>query len=221
MRPLLDDLLAAVLPAWCAGCGARGAALCGDCRARARAAPRSGALPGIAWSVSCYAYEGAVREAIARAKYRSHRAALRDFAGDLVAAVARAPARINVVTWAPASRSRLTGNGVDHAALLARAVARPLAAPVRRLLVRTGDASQTGQDAATRRRGPALRATATLHGETVLLVDDVTTTGATLAAAGRVLHGAGAGTVFAATIARTPPRGSRPAAAYTFSTIRE
>lgn len=221
MRPLFDDLLATVLPAWCAGCGARGATLCTDCRSRARPAPAAGPLPGVAWSVSCYAYEGAVREAIARAKYRSHRLALRGFAADLVAAVSRAPSAIDVVTWAPASRRRLAGNGVDHAAVLARAVARGLGVPARPLLRRAGTGSQTGQDAAARRRGPVLRAAVALRGETVLIVDDVTTTGGTLAAASRALTAAGAGRVLAATVARTPPRGNRTAAAYTFSTIRE
>ena len=50
----------------------------------------------------------------------------------------------------------------------------------------------------------------------VMLVDDVATTGGTLAAGARALLANGARNVFAATIARTPrPGGTHPIGAYT------
>ena len=57
----------------------------------------------------------------------------------------------------------------------------------------------------------AFACAATLHGATVAIVDDVMTTGATLAAAAVALHDAGAGRVDAWIVARTPPPSHAPA----------
>jgi predicted amidophosphoribosyltransferase len=54
----------------------------------------------------------------------------------------------------------------------------------------------------------------------VLVIDDVTTTGATLIAAARALRACGARDVVAATVARTPSPGSRTRdAAYTHHAV--
>ncbi len=135
----------------------------------------------------------------------------------LPAALARAPDAIDLVTFAPASRARYARFGVDHGAFIARITARALGVPLRPLLARRpGDGEQTGRDAAQRRHGPRLYASARVPGLSILLVDDVATTGGTLAAGARVLLANGARNVFAATIARTPrPGGTHPIGAYT------
>jgi predicted amidophosphoribosyltransferase len=198
---MIDELLGALLPARCLGCGARGRLLCARCCTRVRAAPAAPPPPGVDWWTSCFAYEGVVREVIARAKYRGERAALKPL-GRLLAA--RIPFGVDIVTWAPASSSRYARSGVDHAALLARVVAGDLGIPARHLLTRAGDTPQTGKDAASRRRGPRLTLTHSPEGSRVLVIDDVATTGGTLTAASRALRERGVSHVFAATIARTP-----------------
>jgi predicted amidophosphoribosyltransferase len=219
LRTAFDDLLDAILPARCPGCGRRGALVCGACAASLVSAPSAPPPPPVAWWTACFAYEGVARELVARAKYRNERRFLVVIAREIARAIEAAPAPIDLVTWAPASAQRIRTQGVDHGELLARAVARLIDMNVGPRLARTSSPAQTGLDARTRRLGPPLRAIGRVAGATILVVDDVATTGGTLAAAARALHVRGATTVFAATIARTPAPGRvARGAAYTQAT---
>ncbi len=215
-RATIEDLLDALLPARCPGCGRLGRLVCGTCAERLVAAPAADPPPPLDWWTACYSYEGVARELVARAKYRSERRFLAAVAGELARAVASAPAPVDVVTWAPASAQRIRMHGVDHGALLARALARITDSAVMPCLRRAPGPAQTGRDARARRLGPTLGCIRDVGGATILVVDDVATTGGTLAAAARALRAASAAAVFAATIARTPRPGAvRAAPAYT------
>ena len=216
LRAWSDDLLAALLPARCPGCGRRAEPVCAPCAASMRAAPPGRCIPGVTWSVAVFAYEGVARELVARVKYRNERAAVRWLGARLARACADAPAPFDTITWVPASARRRVALGVDHGALIARAVAGELDRPSRRLLIRDDGPPQTGRAFAARRAGPVVHGTGPIAERAVLLVDDVTTTGATLAAAARALRACGARDVFAATVARTPRPSERSRnAAYT------
>jgi predicted amidophosphoribosyltransferase len=149
------------------------------------------------------AYEGDGRRLLHSLKYRNGRAV----AGALGSAMAALvdPGEVDVVTWAPTSATRRRARGYDQAEVLARAVARHLGVPRRRLLRRTDHTGpQTGRRRAERlARAPTFVPARAVSGR-VLVVDDVVTTGATLHAASSALLAAGATSVRAVAAAATP-----------------
>ncbi|MCU1428871.1 MAG: putative amidophosphoribosyltransferase [Actinomycetia bacterium] len=207
---MLAGLVEAVFPVCCAGCGRRGEAVCATCAYTLTPAPTAAAPAFVDdWFALC-SYDGVARELVARIKYRNARAVVPWFADALAANAQRRwrAATIDCVTWAPTTTARRHARGFDHAELLARRTARTLRVPCRALLARVTNEPQTGRVYAVRRNGPTFRTVAGVP-RTVLLLDDVTTTGATLRAAARALRARGATRVLAATIARTPPPGRR------------
>jgi predicted amidophosphoribosyltransferase len=181
-----------------------------------RAAPTGRPIPGVTWAVSAFVYEGVARELVARVKYRNERIAVRWLAARVAECCERSPVPFDVVTWVPASAERRASRGIDHGALLATAVGAALAVAPECLLTRDDGPPQTGKAIEERRAGPTLHGTGAVVGRSILVVDDVLTTGATLAAAAHILRVGGALDVVAGTIARTPkPSDRRRDAAYT------
>ncbi len=182
------------------------------CAAALYPPPPASPPPGIdAWA-ACFSYEGVGRELVARMKYRGTHAATHWLVDRLVAALIPVvpPAddraggwMLASVTWAPTTASRRRTRGFDHAELIARAVARHIGVTCRPLLRRGSGPPQTGRTRVDRQAGPSFSARGIVHGP-VLVVDDVATTGATLQAAARALRAAGATSVTALTVARTP-----------------
>lgn len=183
-------------------CGAAGRAPCSSCAEGLRPAPALLPPPGVDACLALLAYEGVGREMVARLKYRNHRAVLAGLAAAMASLVA--PPVPDVVTWAPTTGARRRRRGFDQAELLARAVARRLGRPCRRLLVREPGPPQTGRPLAERRAGPGLRPFRAVPGHSVLVVDDVVTSGSTAAAAAAALRCAGARSVVVLAAARTP-----------------
>jgi ComF family protein len=105
----------------------------------------------------------------------------------------------------PLHPRRLRSRGYNQAAAIADALSRRASIPLTDCLARTGPSiTQMGRNRAERKAGPAgsieLVETAP---ERVLLVDDVVTTGATLAACREALAAAGSLEIAAVTFART------------------
>lgn len=159
-------------------------------------------------------YEGEVGEKIRALKYRGRTRAARVLADSLVS-VARQTLDGDrdlpwVVTWAPTSEHRRRDRGYDQAELLARHLAAAVGLRHRRLLRRISRGHQTGSRREERLAGPTFVSRPTVPGA-VIVVDDVTTTGATLRAAARALAEAGATRVVCLAVAWTPERSDRSA----------
>lgn len=109
-----------------------------------------------------------------------------------------------VVTWVPVARRRRRIQGYAHAETLARNTARELRLPVRDdlLLEQPSETRQHDLTAAERAKYAErfLPGKGKLSGETVLLLDDILTTGATLRRCTELLKASGAGSVIIAAV---------------------
>ena len=215
-------MLDVLLPQRCLVCGACGAQLCAGCRARlpplepplcARCgAPTAWPVPrcrecagrqlAFATARGAVAYDDGVRRLVAGWKERGLRR-LAETAAELVAERLPRP-DVAVVTFVPADEHRRLHRGHHPAERLAYALASHWELPCEPLLERTRSAQrQRGLPLAARRRNVAgaFRAVAGVRG-TALLVDDVYTSGATVAAAASALRADGARRVEVVTFAR-------------------
>ncbi len=218
-------LLDLALPAICAGCEREGPPLCSECVAALdlRLASPPGVpigLPGdlpaplvqIEW---CTSFTGITRRALHRLKYAGDRRVAEPLGRAVARRWARSGAGGDLMVPVPASRDRVRERGYDQATLIARAAGAALGLPVRDDLLERHwiTAAQFDLDRAARagnvagafrlRRGARLPAGSGPRGEPwIVLVDDVLTTGSTLAACATTLLKAGALAVSAVTVAR-------------------
>ena len=223
MSGLAGRLLDLALPATCPGCGREGAPICAACRPAldARLDRPAGAPIGLPvelpaplvqldWAAP---FSGTVRAALHALKYAGERR----LADPLGSAAAERWRRIgaggDLVVPVPVHAERARERGYDQAVLLAAVVAAKLDLPMTPILERRRRTiAQFELDRARRRTNVdgafGLRSRSNAGGPTdvrgrwVILVDDVTTTGATLAACGDVLMAAGALAVSGLTVAR-------------------
>ncbi len=191
------------LPApWCPACGyplPEGAAPCPACRQ----AP----WPALGGIRSAAFFEGPLQQALHSLKYKRDVILADTLARPLCEAWRRYALPGDLVVPVPLSAERLRERGYNQADLLARGLAELAGlpyAPDGAARVRHTD-SQVGLAAGARRRNVAgaFRGQARrVAGRQVILVDDVCTTGSTLAACAEALRAAGAVSVWGFTLAR-------------------
>jgi ComF family protein len=116
------------------------------------------------------------------------------------------PAFKGIVVPVPTASSRRRQRGYDQAELIARQLAKLCGLRYTKLLRRRGNSRQVGSSRQLRRLQLAdafyLTHPSMVRGQSVLLIDDVLTTGATLEAAGQVVKQAGSKRVMAAVFAQ-------------------
>jgi len=218
-------------PPECGGCGRRGFRWCDECEKKVREirpplCQRCGApLPdhfssGEQICIPCRIhpphyealrargiFEGGLRAAIHALKYKGNLGLGEMLAAGLERSLCKLNWKVDGIIPVPLSRTRLKERGYNQAALLAQPLALAEEIPyMPKVVERVRDtASQVGLKIEERRRnvaGAFLARKNEIDGKTILLVDDVATTGATLDACAEALLRGGAGLVYGLTLAR-------------------
>jgi ComF family protein len=148
-------------------------------------------------------YDGTLRSIVHALKYGGRRSLARPLAALIAQHAGEVLAGADVAAPVPLHRSRKRERGFNQAAEIARYLPLPVSHALRRI---KATVSQTDLPAVERqanvREAFAIRTTRDVADRVVVLVDDVSTTGATLDACARVLLVAGAREVRAVTAAR-------------------
>jgi len=218
------DLL---FPKRCVGCGREGEFICDWCRHSIERilppiCPRCGRpQPGGVLCPSCitwpaaidgirspFCFNGVIREAVHQLKYRNLRALsgllaeyLRDFLVDY-------PLAVDIIVPVPLHHKRLKERGYNQSVLLARELGKLNGLPVvENSLVRRRYAlpqARTGSVIERRKNvaGIFFCEDSTINNKQVLLIDDVSTSGATMDACAQALKAAGATSVWGLALAR-------------------
>lgn len=223
---MLGRLLDWLLPPRCGGCGALGSWLCRPCTARIRRLEEplcrrcgrelesrgqpcacAARLRHLARLRAAAAYEGPLERAVHRFKYRGWRALAPPLAGLLLARLAVDGLPAASVVAVPLHPARERRRGYNQSELIAAELRRALGlgTPSGRLKRVRDTRPQVGLDRLRRAAnvsGAFRWEGESGHGEPVLLVDDVVTTGATLEAAAAALKSAGFGRITGVALAR-------------------
>lgn len=224
LRPVLDLFF----PPRCVHCGRLGSYLCDSCQEEAQPIGpniciRCGdplTIPGLCRHCrqeppdplrgirGVFFYNGPIAQSIRSLKYHGIRPLAPVLAICLVTYIREHPVPFDGLVPVPLHPEKLASRGFNQSELLAANVAKTLSITLRTdLLLRTRHTRPQAQLNRSQRLQNVANAFAPrdgvqLHGETLLLIDDVATTGATLRACAQALRQAGAGDIWALTVAR-------------------
>jgi competence protein ComFC len=214
-------------PRWCVGCGKSGYLICDSCRQSLNPinpplCPRCGKPQSSAdlcsgcatWQAeidgirSAFQFEGVLREAIHQLKYKNIKILATPLARLLSDYLSANPLPADVLVPVPLHPRRLKERGYNQSRLLARELGKLVNLPlVSDCLVRNRHAPPQARTLTLDERRANVIGAFTcrdqrLKGKQVLLIDDVSTSGATLNACAAALKASGATSVWGLTIAK-------------------
>ncbi len=222
---LIDSFMAVLAPHVCIACGLEGSVLCSECIKRyfEPSEPRcigcmklsenvkicSGCRRTIPLErvVFCSVYEGVSAQLIKDLKFELKRQGADAIASIMADTIKNNENLFDVISPIPTSPARVRARGFDHSELIAKSLAKKLAISYKNFFWRISDAHQVGANRSERFR--QMKNVFHLHQHVVqhapksaLLIDDVYTTGATLASATNLLKKSGVKHVSAIVFAR-------------------
>jgi ComF family protein len=229
--PQLDIFKRAALdlffPQHCIGCGKEGDVLCSVCkkslpRIIPPVCPKCGKpqLSGVvcyrcvSWQShidgirSPFKFEGVIREAVHQFKYKNVRCLAEPLALLLTEYLSRNELPVQVIIPVPLSPKRLRERGYNQSDLLARKLSKLINIPedadsLRRTSYQLPQARTKSLEERLRNVNQAFTCSnSKIQDKNILLIDDVSTSGATLDACAQALKAAGAASVWGLTIAR-------------------
>lgn len=226
LEKLKDNALDFIFPRWCVGCGREGDFICLSCRRKlpritppicpvcGRPQPSGITCPDCARQIveidgirAPFRFEGAIREAVHQLKYKNIRALDKPLSELMSDYLAANPIPGDVLVPVPLHPKRLRERGYNQSFLLANDLSKLCHLPVvDNCLVRERYVSPQARTATVDERRSNVRgaftANARLTGSRVLLIDDVSTSGATLDACAGALKSAGVTSVWGLVLAR-------------------
>lgn len=231
MTSLLDTALSIVAPHICKGCGVVGSTLCERCIYNTLRRPYRHCVycnystPSSAVCKKCHKRSinqlddiiavgersGALQRLIGDYKFHSERESAAILAGLLMSAI---PSTwdFQQIAYIPTIDNHIRTRGFDHMKLVADELSRYYHKPISQLLVRTNNHTQHGANYIDRKT--KIKHSLAIHNtntspRSVLLVDDIWTTGSTLNTAAALLRKIGVEHVYAAVIAVQPKHSNK------------
>lgn len=228
MISIIDSLLSQLAPFDCLVCGCEGRLLCDNCLPDSLTP-----LDGVCYRCSqmaelsnlcdmcrpatslravwlATAYNSTASQLLRRLKFERAQAAVEIIAQTLDQSLSYLPPQ-TIISHIPTANRRVRQRGYDQSELVARQLARCRGLPYRRLLIRRGQSRQVGASRQARQR-QLRQAFVPLIGldlrqASVVLIDDVLTTGATIEAAATALVSTGCPAISAALFAHQTKKG--------------
>lgn len=208
-----DFLLDLLFPPKCPFCGRlleKGELLCSECQRDLPWLSGQAAETEVELAASCVSalrYQDKVRSAVHAYKFGGRSARSKPFGFLIAQSISDRGLATDLITWPSLSKKRLRQRGYDQAELLALEVGKRLGLPVLRTVDKQERPAQSGLEGEAARRANLLGAYTAIAperfaGKTILLIDDVVTSGSTLSECAKTLRLAGAKKVLCATLAK-------------------
>lgn len=215
---IFEHIISLLAPHRCICCSAEGLPLCCSCQSHlpkldsvvvANTKKRIQQLPDaqnrpLDHLYAATAYIDDAQKLVASLKFHRNRAAAQVIAAVIATKLPSMPAN-TVITNIPTSQKRIRARGYDQAALIAKYLAAETNLSYAPLLERQSNIRQLGssrlQRVAQAKNIFSPKSLQLISGSNILLIDDVLTTGATIAEASSILYSANAHSVSAAVFA--------------------